>query len=408
MKFFVIRSLVRRLLVPLFLLAAGAAASAQDVVLELSMPQQDYRQGDSLSITYTVRNRESSPVSVLKWNTPLEGLIGNPFVVSQDGVERRFFGVMAMRMAPGPGDWITIPAKESVSVTVNLAEAYDVSAAGTYQVTIRHGFHHVASGAPPTLALHQLRRRPLVSNTVTFKMADAGQPRPLPPERPGKALTTPNYSSCSSSQQSSLGGAWTTMAGDASTASSTVGGWSCTSWGQSAAATTFMGQACTSSSLSAVQRVTGLVPQYAQGNVTIDCSGTNTCASPPSPCGQSNPNGTVVAFTCGSPTIYVCPNAFFNYPQAKAVPSQASILYHELTHWAGTLDYAYGCQNCVNLAKSDPAQAQNSADSYTYFSAYVVNGGTPSCGVENLAFSAFAALLVQWAGRRRLRNRALA
>src|SRR5262245_16838463 len=98
----------------------GSVAFAQQVSVELSMARDAFRQGEPLQVTYTIKNQEARPVSVLKWNTPLEGLIGNPFVVQQAGAERQYYGVMVARLAPSAKDWAVIPANGSVSAAVDL------------------------------------------------------------------------------------------------------------------------------------------------------------------------------------------------------------------------------------------------------------------------------------------------
>jgi peptidyl-Lys metalloendopeptidase len=398
-----------------FLLVVGVSQSAfgQTVSVELSLERNEFRQGTAVSLKYTVTNTESRPVAVLKWNTPLEGdLVGNPFVILQNGAERRFSGVMAMRFNPVASDWTLIPAKGSVSATVDLASAYDLTAAGDYQVRLRHGFHHVAFDAIPRLKRKALRSRDVRSNTVTFRMLDAGTPATLPaPPKPSASMGEPpsisSFVGCSTDQQNSLGVAYAALGPAALKVSSTVAAWNCTSWGQSNAATTFLGT-CTPEGLQLVQRVTSTITTRSQGTVVLDCTGTNTC----SPSKRSNcTNPSAGAFTCGNGTntIYVCPNVFFGLPQTGALDSQETVIYHEMSHWAGTSDKDYDCQSCVNTASSNPMQAQNNASNYMYFAIFQATGDSPSCGVEHLAaFAGLLVLLVQLTGRTIVRRKALA
>jgi peptidyl-Lys metalloendopeptidase len=391
----------------LLLIGLPRLTFGQNVSVELSLERTEYRQGTAVPVKYTVTNRESRPVAVLKWNTPLDGLTGDPFIVLHDGSERRFSGVMVLRADPIASDWVVIPPNGSVNATVDLAPAYDLTAAGNYEIRQRHGFQHIAFDRIPRIKLKALRRRDVRSNTVTFRMLDGAPPPPdTVSAKSGSPTAISSFVGCSGDQQSSLNNAFGAMVPEASTVSSAVAGWSCTSWAQSSAAQTFLG-ACTATGLANAQRITSTITNRAAGSVILDCTATNTCAGSDSACQKTN----VIAFTClggGNSTIYACPALFFGYPQVNALDSQETILYHELSHWAYTRDYAYGCQNCVDLAKNNPAEAQNNASSYMYFAIFQANGGTPSCGVEHLAaLAGLLVLLVQVTGRKVLRTKTM-
>jgi peptidyl-Lys metalloendopeptidase len=391
----------------LLVVALPGLAAGQNVTIELSVAPTEFRQGAGVPLKYTVTNHESRQVSVLKWNTPLEGLNGDPLVVLHDGAERRFSGVMVLHSDPIASDWAVIAPNASVSATINVQSVYDLTAAGEYQIRARGGFHHVAFGGVPRLKLKALRRRDVPSNTLTVRMLDGGPPpAAVAAAAPPSAPAISSFVGCSASQQSSLNNAFGAMVPEASKVSTAVAGWTCTSWGQSQPAQTFLG-ACSASGLTSAQYVTSTITSRSGGTVILDCTGTNSCSGA-SACSQGN----VIAFTCiggGNSTVYACPGLFFGYPPVNELDSQETILYHELSHWAYTRDYAYGCANCVNLAKSNPGQAQNSASNYMYFAIFQANGGTPSCGVENLAaFAGLLVLLVQVTGRRIVRKKALA
>jgi peptidyl-Lys metalloendopeptidase len=71
---------------------------------------------------------------VLKWFTPLEGLGGEIFRVRRDGHPIPYVGPLAARGDPTPEAYVHLEAGASVSATVDLAEAYDLSNAGEYTI----------------------------------------------------------------------------------------------------------------------------------------------------------------------------------------------------------------------------------------------------------------------------------
>ncbi|KDQ16183.1 hypothetical protein BOTBODRAFT_270216 [Botryobasidium botryosum FD-172 SS1] len=67
-------------------------------------------------------------------------------------------------------------------------------------------------------------------------------------------------------------------------------------------------------------------------------------------------------------TMYIC-QMFFASP-LTGTDSQADTLVHESSHFtinSGTFDYAYGQDDCTELAQSNPANAVMNADSHEYF-----------------------------------------
>jgi hypothetical protein len=74
-------------------------------------------------------------VRVLKWGTPLEGILGPVFEVKRDGAVLAYQGRMVKRGDPEADEYVLIEPGGSVSATVDLAPAYDVAAPGEYEAT---------------------------------------------------------------------------------------------------------------------------------------------------------------------------------------------------------------------------------------------------------------------------------
>ena len=82
---------------------------------------------------------------VLKWFTPLEGLGGEIFRVERDGIPVPYEGPLAMRADPSADDYVHLAAGATLSATVDLAAAFDLSEPGTYTIAfLSPNISHVA------------------------------------------------------------------------------------------------------------------------------------------------------------------------------------------------------------------------------------------------------------------------
>jgi peptidyl-Lys metalloendopeptidase len=103
--------------------------------------------GGPAVIRFQLTNPTAAPLWVLRWNTPFEGWRGTIFSVSFRGTELPYQGPMVKRGDPGREEYLEIPARESVSATVDLAEVYDIEAPGEYRVEVEGGLQDVANAA---------------------------------------------------------------------------------------------------------------------------------------------------------------------------------------------------------------------------------------------------------------------
>jgi len=129
--------------------AEGAAAKpvhhpTADEVPPVVLPDRDlqcdlqskpsYRQGERVEMTFKLTNQGTAPLWVLRWNTPLEGLVGDCFEISHDGDVVYFQGRMVKRGMPEAAEYVLIPPGESREGQVDLRAAYKVEAPGSYQL----------------------------------------------------------------------------------------------------------------------------------------------------------------------------------------------------------------------------------------------------------------------------------
>ncbi len=96
--------------------------------------------GGPVALRFRLTNRTREPLWVLRWNTPIEGWRGTIFTVTflgkGKGAEIPYQGPMLKRGDPGREEYVEIGAGESVNVSVDLAEVYDVKQPGKYQMKV--------------------------------------------------------------------------------------------------------------------------------------------------------------------------------------------------------------------------------------------------------------------------------
>jgi hypothetical protein len=92
--------------------------------------------GDSIGLRFTVYNNTDSPKKFCKWHTPFEPLMSKYLdITDADGTEAQYKGPMAKRVMPPPASsYITVAPKDSISITINLLQAYDIAKPSKYTV----------------------------------------------------------------------------------------------------------------------------------------------------------------------------------------------------------------------------------------------------------------------------------
>ena len=115
--------------------------------------------GGPVMVSFVLRNRSARAVSILDWQTPLEGLLGDIFeiVPASGGKELEYRGPMVKRRAPQGDDYVRIPPKGELSGRVDAAAAYDLSRPGRYTLTFRGSILDLVEGADPPRSGRELR-----------------------------------------------------------------------------------------------------------------------------------------------------------------------------------------------------------------------------------------------------------
>ena len=87
------------------------------------------------NVEVTVTNTSRKTARIPRWQLPSAVAESNLFAITHDGEEVRYEGRMIKRITPTAADFAILRPGQSHRVTLNLAEAYDLSRTGDYTVT---------------------------------------------------------------------------------------------------------------------------------------------------------------------------------------------------------------------------------------------------------------------------------
>jgi hypothetical protein len=111
--------------------ASGNQGSGLTASLELV---EDPPTREHVMLKFVLENSSAAPLYVLKWYTPLEGIAGEIFKVTNEGLRIPYQGILASRTPPTIDSYVFLEPGESVSQVVDLATSYDFSKPGVYTI----------------------------------------------------------------------------------------------------------------------------------------------------------------------------------------------------------------------------------------------------------------------------------
>lgn len=187
------------LLAALFLTSAVGAAPKHGPTVSLSVAQSEFTAAQDVLVTVTISNPHKHTVRVLKWFTAAEAMEESLFAVTRDGETVAYLGAHYKRPTVTGKDYISLKASQSISHTVNLADYYDLSQSGQYEV-----FYAVASFQLFSEKANAFKfRDSLTSEKISLKVegrAPKGKPTPPPTPPPGGN----SFNACTVDQQNQL------------------------------------------------------------------------------------------------------------------------------------------------------------------------------------------------------------
>ncbi len=111
---------------------------ATDLKATLSMKDK-ISASEPIELKFTVSNATDSTQRFCKWHTPFEPFLSMYLEITDSNrKEVAYIGAMAKRIMPPPADaYISVPAGNLVSATVDLSKGYAITEPGTYHVRFR-------------------------------------------------------------------------------------------------------------------------------------------------------------------------------------------------------------------------------------------------------------------------------
>ncbi len=315
------------------------------------------------NVEVTVTNTSRKTARIPKWQLPTAVAESNLFAITHDGSEIRYEGRMIKRTTPTAADFAILRPGQSHRVTLNLADAYDLSRAGDYTITFAAPlqFASMSGGAQ----LKQTNGLPMVAQSAPMRVWIEGGAT-TPTERlnqaaaearkanvsPTAVVNGVNYVGCTSTRTTSAG----TAVNSARTYATNAKGY-LNAGTTGPRYTSWFGAYTSSRYNTAKQHFTNISNAINQnaGQITINCG-----------CTQ---NYYAYVYPTQPYQIYVC-NAFWSAPNT-GTDSKAGTLIHEMSHFnvvAATDDWAYGQSAAKSLATSNPTRALDNADNHEYFS----------------------------------------
>ena len=102
---------------------------------EMSAPAEQ-QLSHGVYLTFTVINLTDHELQLLSWYTPFEGFLSDLFIIKSDvGDPLGYNGMMVKRSTPSIEDYLILPAKDKVEITLDLTQAYALTQ-GEYTVQL--------------------------------------------------------------------------------------------------------------------------------------------------------------------------------------------------------------------------------------------------------------------------------
>jgi hypothetical protein len=117
---------------------------AMKLECSMSVPAR-LKVGEPVELRFQLRNPTASPVFVLEWHTPFEGLLANFLRVTRNGQDVPYQGPMMKRGDPSAEEYVTLQPGASAEAQVEVSLAYDFQQPGHYRIAFRDSLMDVVT-----------------------------------------------------------------------------------------------------------------------------------------------------------------------------------------------------------------------------------------------------------------------
>ena len=123
----------------------------------------------TIECKFHLKNNGKQDYSVLKWSTPLEGAISDCLTVTRNGKKLEYDGIYRKRRVPGPDQFLTVGAGQTLSSTFQVSDAFDMTKAGNYSIAVDTYLEYVVGSAASKPDIKR-KIRHLSSPAVSFQI----------------------------------------------------------------------------------------------------------------------------------------------------------------------------------------------------------------------------------------------
>ena len=135
----------------------------------IECPLLTYTAKATIGCRFHLKNNGKEDYSVLKWSTPLEGVMSDCLTVTRNGKKLEYDGIYMKRNVPGPDEFLTVGAGQTLSSTFQVSDAFDMTKAGEYSVAIDTYLEYVVGSAASKPDIKR-KIRHLSSPSVSFQI----------------------------------------------------------------------------------------------------------------------------------------------------------------------------------------------------------------------------------------------
>ena len=195
--------LVLVLLIALVITSVVSAAPKDGPTVKLSVAQGDFSSEQDVLVSVTISNPTKHTVRILKWFTPVDGMEEPLFFVLRDGEPVSYIGAIYKRPAATGKDYMSLKAGASITSVVNLAQYYDLSVSGQYEVSYAVTTYNLFNEKGNAFKI----RDALTSDPITFKSNGRPTKRPTPTPTPPPPGGLNTFNACTTDQQAVIASA---------------------------------------------------------------------------------------------------------------------------------------------------------------------------------------------------------